>query len=161
MYIVLSLLCGLSVVCAYQLSVPFSGDVSPAARIATEILRVIETTEVAVSVSGEQTHSAYNVSASLTENSRTFKAIQSLLQTWTINDNDVSWYKTLCQPVLRGDGKYSRVMLQKEQDRLALLLLCWPKGSISPIHSHGGGNGLQSQCFIKVVAGAVGCSLYN
>jgi cysteine dioxygenase len=46
-------------------------------------------------------------------------------------------------------GRYTRNLIYRN-DRFELLVLCWPDGTGSPIHDHGG-----SRCFVKVHSGAL------
>ena len=51
-------------------------------------------------------------------------------------------------PLLKwSSSSYSRVCIQRN-DRYELLLLCWEKNQVTPIHCHGG-----EECWVKIIKG--------
>ena len=90
------------------------------------------------------------LSGGLALNSTAFYALQNTLASYTPSAEAREWLVSLCSFIWR-EGKYSRIQLHHEPGVANVLLLCWEKGSVSPVHSHG--SLPDSQCFIKVLSG--------
>jgi len=69
--------------------------------------------------------------------------VQSLLERLYFNPKEIERYSSF------RDNAYTRNLIGYD-DKFTLLLLCWEKGQMSPIHDHAGSN-----CWVKVMRGTL------
>lgn len=80
----------------------------------------------------------------LSTNSTAFERVQAVLMNYDPTVAERAWWIDLCEPVWR-ETKYSRIQVHNEPGVMNMLLLCWDAKSASPVHSHGGHRGIDSQ----------------
>lgn len=101
-----------------------------------------------------------NLAADFHPNSTLFTSVKSAIENIKLTESEITWMTQLCEPMWQEEA-YTRIQLASIEGKLNILQLCWDVGASSPVHSHGGHLGVQSQCFIRVLQSSLVERIYE